>query len=59
MANPNTSAATVIQLTLADLPPRVEAWAALDRIVVQDVDSALLTTEQLEALDCGSAPVAD
>ena len=50
MANPNTSVATVIQITLADLPPRVEAWAALDRIVVQDVDFSQLTTEQLEAL---------
>ncbi len=50
MVNPNTSAAQVIQLTLADLPPRVEAWAALDRIVLQDVDLSTLTSEQKEAM---------
>ena len=32
MVNPNTSAATVIPLGIADLPPRVEAWAAIDRL---------------------------
>jgi hypothetical protein len=50
MANPNTSVAQVIQLSLADLPPRVEAWAALDRIVLQDVDLSTLTSEQKEAM---------
>ncbi|MGI8929662.1 MAG: hypothetical protein ACR2H0_09415, partial [Candidatus Limnocylindrales bacterium] len=50
MVNPNVSTATVIRLALADLPPRVEAWAAIDRLVWQDVDAANLTREQLDAL---------
>ena len=33
-----------------DLPERVEAWGALDRLVWQDVDSNRLTTGQLAAL---------
>jgi len=50
MVNPNVSTATVVRLALADLPPRVEAWAAIDRLVWQDVDAANLTREQLDAL---------
>ena len=50
MVNPNVSTATVISLALTDLPPRVEAWAAIDRLVWQDVDAANLTREQLDAL---------
>ena len=39
-------------LTLApeDLPPRVEAWSAIDRLVWQDVDASRLTTDQVDAL---------
>ena len=48
--NPQTPAAAVIPLGIADLPPRVEAWAALDRLVWQDVDAAQLSAEQQEAL---------
>jgi hypothetical protein len=50
MANPNASAATVITLTIADLPPRVEAWAAIDRLIWQDADASNLTATQLDAL---------
>ncbi len=42
MVNPNASAATVITLTIADLPPRVEAWAAIDRLIWQDADASNL-----------------
>jgi hypothetical protein len=41
---------TVITLTPADLPPRVEAWAAVDRLIWQDVDAAELSETQLQAL---------
>lgn len=40
----------VITIGVADLPARVEAWAALDRLVWQDADASLLTEEQMEAL---------
>ena len=33
-----------------DLPARVEAWSAIDRLVWQDVDTAKLQPEQLSAL---------
>lgn len=33
-----------------DLPPRVEAWSAIDRLVWQDSDSTRLSVEQLDAL---------
>jgi hypothetical protein len=48
--NPQTPSAAILPLTIADLPPRVEAWAALDRLVWQDVDAAQLSAEQQEAL---------
>ena len=40
----------VVQLTVADLPERPEAWSALDRLVWQDVDASRLSAEQLAAL---------
>src|SRR5687768_6221732 len=40
----------VISLRIPDLPARVEAWAALDRLVWQDADASQLTAEQIEAL---------
>ena len=40
----------VISLRIPDLPARVEAWAALDRLVWQDADASQLTAEQMEAL---------
>ena len=49
---PNLSgvAPAVVGLTPGDLPERVQAWGALDRIVWQDVDAARLTEAQLGAL---------
>ncbi|MDL2335304.1 MAG: hypothetical protein QFC55_04670, partial [Chloroflexota bacterium] len=38
LVNPNVTTPSVITLGVADLPPRVEAWAAIDRLVWQDVD---------------------
>ena len=40
----------VMSLTPEDLPERVEAWSALDRVVWQDVDADRLSPAQLEAL---------
>jgi hypothetical protein len=48
--NPNFQAPQIITLTVADLPERVEAWSAVDRLVWQDVDAATLTAGQAEAL---------
>src|SRR5687768_15750011 len=48
--NPNLQAPTVITLGVADLPERVEAWSAIDRLVWQDVDAATMTEGQKEAL---------
>ncbi|MEO6350896.1 MAG: hypothetical protein ABIP53_09625, partial [Candidatus Limnocylindrales bacterium] len=50
LVNPNVQTSTVITLQIGDLPSRVEAWAAIDRLVWQDVDAAQLSTTQLEAL---------
>ena len=46
----NSPPPVVVGIRPEDLPPRVEAWAAVDRLVWQDVDSARLGTEQLDAL---------
>ncbi|HWP64263.1 MAG TPA: hypothetical protein VNO86_12420 [Candidatus Binatia bacterium] len=43
-------APAVATLAPADLPERVEAWSALDRLVWQDVDSSALSADQLAAL---------
>jgi hypothetical protein len=48
--NPQGNPASVITLTAADLPPRVEAWSVIDRLVWQDVDAGTLEPEQIEAL---------
>jgi hypothetical protein len=40
----------VVPLGAADLPERVQAWAPLDRLVWQDVDTASLSADQLAAL---------
>jgi len=44
------AAPAVVVLAPSDLPERVEAWAALDRLVWQDVDTSALSTDQLAAL---------
>ncbi|MFL5680366.1 MAG: hypothetical protein ACJ77B_07180, partial [Chloroflexota bacterium] len=41
--------AAIVPLSVADLPDRVEAWSAIDRIVWQDTDTQL-SKEQLSAL---------
>ncbi len=40
----------VMSLTPEDLPERVEAWSAIDRVVWQDVDAERLSPAQLQAL---------
>ncbi len=50
LPNQNQIAPLTIGLGIEDLPGRVEAWSAIDRLVWQDMDSARLTTEQLDAL---------
>jgi len=50
LPNQNQVAPAVVSLTPDDLPERVEAWGALDRIVWQDVDSERLSTPQRDAL---------
>ncbi|MFH0750199.1 MAG: hypothetical protein V2B17_00010 [Chloroflexota bacterium] len=40
----------VVQLAVADLPERPEAWSAIDRLVWQDVDAGQLSADQLAAL---------
>jgi hypothetical protein len=46
----NQQPAVVVPLTVADLPTRIEAWSALDRLVWQDVDASTLSSEQLTAM---------
>ena len=46
----NQQPAVIVPLTVADLPDRIEAWSALDRLVWQDVDASTLQTDQLTAL---------
>jgi hypothetical protein len=48
--NQQQQAAVTLALTPGDLPSRVEAWGAIDRLVWQDVDSNLLEPDQLAAL---------
>ena len=43
-------APVIIPLDPSDLPERIEAWSALDRLVWQDVDTNTLTTRQIAAL---------
>lgn len=50
LPNQNQIAPLVMSITPEDLPERVEAWGALDRVVWQDVDADRLSPAQLEAL---------
>ena len=50
LPNQNQLAPLVMSVTPEDLPERVEAWSALDRVVWQDVDADRLSPAQLEAL---------
>jgi hypothetical protein len=49
-AGPTNVAPVVIPLAPSDLPERIEAWSALDRLIWQDVDSNVLSKEQLAGL---------
>jgi len=48
--DPSQGAATVAELAVANLPDRVQAWQALDVLVIADVDSGTLSTNQRQAL---------
>ena len=50
LPNQNQVVPVVLPLEVANLPDRVEAWQAFDRLVWQDVDSGTLSTAQLAAL---------
>jgi len=47
---PSGLAPAIIPLGVADLPERLEAWGTLDRLIWHDVDSNMLSGEQLAAL---------
>jgi len=50
LPNQNNVAPATVALTAADLPERVEAWGAIDRLIWQDMDASRLSSAQLEAL---------
>jgi hypothetical protein len=50
LTNPNAPSPAVVGLKPADLPSRIEAWSAIDRLVWQDTDSSQLDQGQLAAL---------
>jgi hypothetical protein len=50
LRDPSGPLPAVVPLAPADLPDRPEAWAALDRLVWQDVDAGQLAPEQQAAL---------
>src|SRR5688572_11247719 len=50
LPSPNGTRAAIVPLGLEDLPERVEAWATLDRLIWQDVDSSQLSPDQLAAM---------
>jgi hypothetical protein len=49
-AGQNNLAPVIIPLDPSDLPERLEAWQALDRLIWQDVDTNALSTRQVAAL---------
>jgi hypothetical protein len=50
LPSPSGEPTALIALGPEDLPDRVEAWAPLDRLIWQDVDSNLLRPEQVAAM---------
>jgi hypothetical protein len=50
LPNPNQISPLVMSLAPEDLPDRVEAWGAIDRIVWQDIDADRLSPAQLDSL---------
>jgi hypothetical protein len=50
VTSPDRPPPVVVAIGPEDLPPRVEAWASVDRLIWQDIDSSRLDADQLEAL---------
>jgi hypothetical protein len=50
LPNQNGTQPTIIPLSASDLPDRIQAWSALDRLIWQDTDASQLTPGQLAAL---------
>ena len=50
LPNQNQVAPLIVPLDPSQLPDRVEAWGALDRLIWQDVDSSQLSKAQLASL---------
>jgi hypothetical protein len=50
LPGPTNETPAIIALGPEDLPDRVEAWAPIDRLIWQDVDSNLLRPEQIAAM---------
>ncbi len=50
LPNQNGVRPVIVPLSPADLPERIQAWAALDRLIWQDTDVSILTPGQLAAL---------
>jgi hypothetical protein len=50
LPSPTGAPTAIATLTTDDLPERLQAWAALDRLVWQDVDASTLTPAQLACL---------
>lgn len=50
LPSPTGAPPAIATLTTDDLPERLQAWAALDRLVWQDVDASMLTPEQVTSL---------
>ena len=50
LPNQNGVRPVIVPLSPADLPERIQAWSALDRLIWQDIDTSVLTTGQLAAL---------
>ena len=50
LPNQNGAQPVIVPLVPGDLPERIQAWSALDRLIWQDTDSALLSKAQLAAL---------
>jgi hypothetical protein len=47
---PSYNPPVILTVDPEELPPRVEAWSAIDRLVWQDVDTSRLSEEQLAAM---------
>jgi hypothetical protein len=47
---PNMNPPVIVTVPPGDLPSRVEAWSAIDRLVWQDIDTSQLTEDQVAAL---------